>query len=272
MKMSGKQLIPASREAVWAALNDPVILKQSIAGCTDLDKKSATEFAAKVTAKVGPVKANFTGDVKLSKLKPPQSYVISGQGKGGAAGFAKGGATVKLEEQDGQTLLTYDVDAQVGGKLAQIGSRLIQSTARKMADDFFKKFAKLVSEAPPKSGAKPAAKKAAKTKAPAKKTATTKAAAKKSAAKATAAKSAVKKSAVKKGPAKKAAAKKTAAKKPTAVDQAAAPKAADVQTPPAAPPSTPTTPSPAPVEKSNSVWWMVGGIAIGLAAIYFLTR
>ncbi|MGI9463872.1 MAG: SRPBCC family protein, partial [Aestuariivirgaceae bacterium] len=142
--MSGEQLIPASREAVWAALNDPEILKQSIAGCTELNKKSDTEFDAKVTAKVGPVKANFAGNVKLSKLKPPVSYVISGQGKGGAAGFAKGGATVNLEEQDGQTLLRYDVDAQVGGKLAQIGSRLIQSTARKMADDFFKQFAKLV--------------------------------------------------------------------------------------------------------------------------------
>ena len=257
MKMSGEQLIPASREAVWAALNDPVILKQSIAGCTDLDKKSATEFAAKVTAKVGPVKANFTGDVKLSKLKPPQSYVISGQGKGGAAGFAKGGATVSLEEKDGQTLLSYDVDAQVGGKLAQIGSRLIQSTARKMADDFFKKFAKLVAEAP----AKPAAKK----------TAVKKAAAKKAVPKATAAKSAVKKSAVKKAVARKPAAKKSAAKESVAASNAAKPKVAAVAPQPATPASSPAAPGAAQAGKSNSVWLVVGAIAVGLAIIFLLT-
>lgn len=266
MKMSGEQLIPASREAVWAALNDAEILKQSIAGCTELDKKSATEFAAKVTAKVGPVKANFTGDVKLSKLKPPQSYVISGQGKGGAAGFAKGGATVKLEEKDGQTLLTYDVDVQVGGKLAQIGSRLIQSTARKMADDFFKKFAKLVAGAP----AKPATKKTATKKTAAKKTAK-KAAAKKTAVKATAAKPAVKKSAAKKTTGKKAAVKRSAAKKTVAANEAAAPKAAAVETTPAAPADAPVPSIAATPEKSNSVWWIVGGIAIGLAVVFFLT-
>jgi len=257
MKMSGEQLIPASREVVWAALNDAGILKQSIAGCTELDKKSATEFAAKVTAKVGPVKANFTGDVKLSKLKPPQSYVISGQGKGGAAGFAKGGATVKLEEKDGQTLLTYDVDAQVGGKLAQIGSRLIQSTARKMANDFFKKFAKLVGEAK----AKPATKKKAAKKAVAKKTSV----------KATATKSAVKKSAVKKAATKKTAAKKSAAKKPVVTSETAAPKVAEVETTPAAPADAPSSTSATTPEKSSSVWWIVGGIVIGLAAVYFLT-
>lgn len=262
MKMSGEQLIPASREAVWAALNDAEILKQSIAGCTELDKKSATEFAAKVTAKVGPVKASFTGDVKLSKLKPPQSYVISGQGKGGAAGFAKGGATVNLEEKDGQTLLTYDVDAQVGGKLAQIGSRLIQSTARKMADDFFKKFAKLVGEAP----AKPATKKAVAKKTAAKKVTAKKAAAKKAAVKATTAKSAVKKSAVKKAAAKKPPAKKTAVASETVV-----PKVAAVETTPAASSTTPASPGPSASEKTNSVWWIVGGIAIGLAVVYFLT-
>ncbi|NNE25116.1 MAG: carbon monoxide dehydrogenase subunit G [Rhizobiales bacterium] len=263
MKMSGEQLIPASREAVWAALNDPVILKQSIAGCTHLDKKSATEFAAKVTAKVGPVKANFTGDVKLSKLKPPQSYVISGQGKGGAAGFAKGGATVKLEERDSHTLLTYDVDAQVGGKLAQIGSRLIQSTARKMADDFFKKFAKLVADAP----AKPAAKKTAAKKAAAKKVASKATAAKSAVKKSTVKKSAVKKPAVKKAAAKKPAAKKTAAKKPVAASDVAAPEVSAGATRPSAASSS------APVEQSNSrVWLIVGAIALGLAVIYLLTR
>lgn len=141
MKLQGEQLIPAPRESVWTALNDPKILKASIAGCEELTKNSDTDFSAQVTAKVGPVKAKFAGAVTLSNLNPPESYVISGQGKGGVAGFAKGGATVNLVDQGEQTLLRYDVNAQVGGKLAQIGSRLIQSTAKKMADDFFKKFA-----------------------------------------------------------------------------------------------------------------------------------
>jgi hypothetical protein len=143
MKMSGEELIPATRQRVWAALNDAEVLRQCIPGCEKIEKKSPTEFEATVVAKVGPVKARFGGNVTLSKLKPPESYVISGQGKGGAAGFAKGGAAVKLAEADGGTLLSYDVDAQVGGKLAQIGSRLIDSTARKMAGDFFRRFAKV---------------------------------------------------------------------------------------------------------------------------------
>jgi carbon monoxide dehydrogenase subunit G len=174
MKMTGEEIIAAPRRVVWDALNDPEVLKQCITGCEEIKKKSDTEFEAKVTAKVGPVKASFIGAVKLSKLNPPRSYVISGEGKGGVAGFAKGGATVQLSDTaDGQTKLAYDVDAQVGGKLAQIGSRLIDSTAKKMAADFFKKFNKVVSEraqvAESEKPSKPAAKKTSAKKAATKK-------------------------------------------------------------------------------------------------------
>ena len=116
MKMTGEEVIAAPRQVVWNALNDPDILKQCITGCEEVKKKSDTEFEAKVTAKVGPVKASFVGDVKLSKLNPPRSYVISGEGKGGVAGFAKGGATINLSDTgDAATKLSYDVNAQVGG-------------------------------------------------------------------------------------------------------------------------------------------------------------
>jgi len=146
MDMTGEQLIPAPRARVWDALNDPEILRQSIPGCETIDKVSDTEFNAKVVAKVGPVRATFTGNVKLTDIDPPNGYRIGGEGKGGAAGFAKGGAEVKLTDAPDQaTLLSYKVDAQVGGKLAQIGSRLIDGTARKMADDFFGRFAAAVS-------------------------------------------------------------------------------------------------------------------------------
>ena len=144
MQMTGECRIEAPREAVWTALNDPEVLKQCIPGCEELEKTSDTEFSAKVTAKVGPVSAKFAGSVSLSDLNPPESYKISGEGKGGAAGFAKGGATVTLAEDGGATLLGYEVEGQVGGKLAQIGARLIDGTAKKMADDFFGKFAALV--------------------------------------------------------------------------------------------------------------------------------
>lgn len=144
MDMTGEYRIPASREAVWQALNDPEVLKQCIPGCEEIDKKSDTEFSAKVTAKVGPVKAKFSGDVTLSDLDPPNGYTISGQGTGGAAGFAKGGAKVDLAEDGGETVLSYTVNATVGGKLAQIGSRLIDSTAKKMANQFFAKFTEMV--------------------------------------------------------------------------------------------------------------------------------
>jgi uncharacterized protein len=143
MDMSGEVRIAAPREAVWRALNDPETLRQCIPGCEEIEKLSDTEMTAKVTAKVGPVKAKFGGKVTLSELDPPNGYRISGEGQGGAAGFAKGGAVVRLTDDPagGGTLLHYEVNAAVGGKLAQIGSRLIDGTARKMADDFFAAFA-----------------------------------------------------------------------------------------------------------------------------------
>jgi carbon monoxide dehydrogenase subunit G len=144
MQMSGEFRIEAPRDQVWAALNDPEVLRQAIPGCEEIEKVSDTEFAAKVTAKVGPVAAKFSGAVSLSDLDPPRGYTISGEGKGGPAGFAKGGAKVRLEEDGGATLLRYEVEAQVGGKLAQIGSRLIDATAKKMANDFFAGFAEAV--------------------------------------------------------------------------------------------------------------------------------
>jgi carbon monoxide dehydrogenase subunit G len=146
MDMTGEQTIPAPRETVWEALNDPEVLKACIPGCEEIEKTSDTGFTAKVAAKVGPVKARFSGAVELQDLNPPVSYTIAGEGKGGAAGFAKGGAKVELEEVDGGTLLKYQVNANVGGKLAQIGGRLIDSTAKKYANDFFETFTKIASE------------------------------------------------------------------------------------------------------------------------------
>ena len=144
MEMTGERRIPASRQQVWDALNDPEILKQCIAGCEELEKTSDTAFSARVTSRVGPVTAKFTGKVELSDVDPPNGYTISGEGQGGVAGFAKGGAKVQLADDGEGTLLTYEANGTVGGKLAQIGSRLIDSTARKMADDFFDKFAEAV--------------------------------------------------------------------------------------------------------------------------------
>ena len=157
MKMSGEEIIPAPREAVWQALNDPDVLRQCIPGCESIGRKSDTEFEAKVLAKVGPVKARFTGVVHLSDLNPPKSYRISGEGKGGLAGFATGGANVRLDEVAEGTRLSYDVDAQVGGKLASLGSRLIDSTARSMATQFFEKLVAMASgeEDPEASNAAP---------------------------------------------------------------------------------------------------------------------
>jgi carbon monoxide dehydrogenase subunit G len=145
MKMSGEEIIPATREAVWKALNDPEVLKQAIPGCQGITKVSDTDLEAKVTVKIGPVKAAFSGTVHLSNLNPPESYRISGEGKGGVAGFAKGGADIRLEEVPEGTKLSYDVDAQVGGKLASLGSRIIDSTSRSLATQFFEKFAVLAS-------------------------------------------------------------------------------------------------------------------------------
>ncbi len=145
MELQGKYSLKADREQVWTALNDPTILQQCIPGCETLTKASDTNFSASVVAKVGPVKAKFTGEVELTELSPPSSYKISGEGKGGAAGFASGSADVKLEESDeGGTILSYSVNAQVGGKLAQIGSRLVDSTAKKLSREFFDKFTELV--------------------------------------------------------------------------------------------------------------------------------
>ncbi len=150
MEMHGERRIPAPRQAVWEGLNDPETLKSCIPGCETIEKVSDTEFTAKVVARVGPVKATFTGKVTLSDLHPPEGYTITGAGQGGVAGFAKGGAKVNLEEEGGETVLRYEVQSQVGGKLAQIGSRLIDATARKMADEFFGKFVAAMS---PEGGA-----------------------------------------------------------------------------------------------------------------------
>ena len=144
MTMSGQVQLPASREVVWAKLNDPEVLKLCVPGCEQLEKNSENEFQAIATIKVGPVKARWKGKVRLSDLDPPNSYRISGEGEGGVAGFAKGGAKVALADKDGGTLLSYDVEAQIGGKLAQLGQRLINSAAKKTADDFFAKFAQAV--------------------------------------------------------------------------------------------------------------------------------
>ncbi len=145
MDMNGSERIEAPVDAVWRALNDPEILKQAIPGCESLEKTSDTAMTAKVVLKVGPIKARFEGAVELQNLNPPNSYTISGEGKGGIAGFAKGGADVSLEA-DGPdaTILSYTVKAEVGGKIAQLGSRLIDSTSKKLAGEFFSKFGELV--------------------------------------------------------------------------------------------------------------------------------
>jgi uncharacterized protein len=149
MEMHGEMRIPAPRDQVWAKLNDPETLKACIPGCQSVDKVSDTEFTAKLTAKVGPVKANFSGKVTLTDLNPPESYTITGEGTGGVAGFAKGSAKVSLDDAGAETVMRYGVQAQVGGKLAQIGSRLIDGTSRKMADDFFNRFMAIMSGGAP---------------------------------------------------------------------------------------------------------------------------
>jgi carbon monoxide dehydrogenase subunit G len=148
MEIKGEYTIPASREKVFAALNDPAVLKACIPGCESLEKVSDTEMNAKVRMRIGPVSASFSGKVTLSDVDPPNGYKITGEGQGGAAGFAKGGAVVALREEAGATVLTYNVDAQVGGKIAQVGARLIDGTAKKLADEFFGKFASTVGGPP----------------------------------------------------------------------------------------------------------------------------
>jgi carbon monoxide dehydrogenase subunit G len=144
MTMTGEVQLHASRDRVWSMLNDPAVLKTCIPGCEQLELNANNEFQAVATIKIGPVKARWKGKVRLSDLDPPNSYRISGEGEGGVAGFAKGGATVALSDRDGGTLLSYNVEAQIGGKLAQLGQRLVNSAAKKTADDFFLKFAEAV--------------------------------------------------------------------------------------------------------------------------------
>jgi uncharacterized protein len=144
MTMSGEQQLPAPRETVWAKLIDPEVLKVCIPGCESLEVIGENEFQAVATNKIGPVKARFKGKVRLTEIDAPNGYKISGEGDGGVAGFAKGGATVKLTDKDGGTLLTYNVEAQIGGKLAQLGQRLVNGAAKKLADDFFVRFAAAV--------------------------------------------------------------------------------------------------------------------------------
>ena len=145
MKLSGSYQINLEKQKVWEALNDPEILKQAIPGCEEFIKNSDTEFTAKATNKIGPFNASFTGDIELNDLNPPNSYKISGSGNS-PVGFASGEANVKLEDHQDGTKLTYEVEANVGGKIAQVGSRLIDMTAKKMADIFFKKFSEVISK------------------------------------------------------------------------------------------------------------------------------
>ena len=144
MKLSGSYQINLSKEKVWEALNNPEILKQAIPGCEEFIKNSETEFTATATNKIGPFNASFTGDIELKDLNPPNSYKITGSGNS-PVGFASGEAEVKLEDHENGTNLIYEVEANVGGKIAQVGSRLIDMTAKKMADIFFGKFSKLIS-------------------------------------------------------------------------------------------------------------------------------
>lgn len=144
MKMTGEYRVPAPQQKVWDGLNDPEILQQSVPGCESIERTGENEFNGTVRAKVGPVSAKFRGKVTLTDLDPPNSCKIVGEGTGGAAGFAKGSAVVRLAPDGDATMLSYEVDANVGGKLAQIGQRFIDSTAKKMADDFFAKFGEVV--------------------------------------------------------------------------------------------------------------------------------
>ncbi len=154
MQMNESQLVPAAQDKVWAALNDPAVLAKCIPGCQKLDMTGPNQMEATVVIKVGPVKASFSGKVTLSDIEAPNSYRISGEGSGGVAGFAKGGATVKLTAEGPEsTRLNYEVDAQIGGKLAQLGGRLIDATAKKLAGEFFEKFAAELTPPAPEAAA-----------------------------------------------------------------------------------------------------------------------
>ena len=153
MEMTGEQLVPASQEVTWNALNDPEVLKACVPGCESIERISGDDFQVLMVARVGPVSARFKGKLSLSDIKPPTSYSISFEGQGGAAGFAKGGASVRLAPEGSATRLSYDVKANVGGKLAQIGSRLVDGAARKVADDFFRNFNEKLSAPKPADAA-----------------------------------------------------------------------------------------------------------------------
>src|SRR5713101_3591640 len=140
MEMSGEQLVPAPQQATWNALNDPQVLKACVPGCESIEPLADNEYQVVMVARVGPVSAKFKGKLSLSDIQPPNSYSIAFEGQGGAAGFAKGSARVRLSSENSSTRLSYDVKASVGGKLAQIGSRLVDAAAKKVADDFFKNF------------------------------------------------------------------------------------------------------------------------------------
>jgi carbon monoxide dehydrogenase subunit G len=155
MDMTGERRIPAPRQTVWEALNDPEVLKASIPGCESLEKLADDEMKATAAVKVGPISARFSGKVQLTDINAPNSYRISGEGQGGVAGFAKGGANVALADDGADTLLSYQVNAQVGGKLAQLGGRLIDATAKQMADAFFDRFSKQVQAMSPAAGSSP---------------------------------------------------------------------------------------------------------------------
>jgi carbon monoxide dehydrogenase subunit G len=152
MEMTGEQLIPAAQDKVWRGLNDPAILKACITGCESIEKVVENEYKVALVAAVGPVKAKFTGKLLITDLNPPNSYSIAFEGSGGAAGFGKGGSQVKLAPEGNSTRLSYAAKASVGGKLAQIGSRLVDSVARKMADDFFAMFNAMMAEPAPAAG------------------------------------------------------------------------------------------------------------------------
>jgi len=150
MQLDGERTIQAKRDDVWRALNDPEVLQACILGCDSIERVSDTEFNAVVTAKFGPVKAKFKAAIELQDLDPPNSYRLSGEGKGGVAGFAKGGAHVRLAESGDAgdaTVLSYDADMQVGGKLAQVGSRLVGGTTNKIINEFFSRFEKQLNPA-----------------------------------------------------------------------------------------------------------------------------
>ncbi|HUN41867.1 MAG TPA: carbon monoxide dehydrogenase subunit G [Acetobacteraceae bacterium] len=157
MDMTGERRITAPRQTVWNALNDPEVLRASIPGCQTLDKLSDTEMKATAAVKIGPISARFAGNVLLSDMDPPTSYTISGEGQGGVAGFAKGGAKVNLAEDNGDTVLHYEVHAQVGGKLAQLGARLVDASAKQLADQFFDRFSAQLAPAPEPVAPAPAA-------------------------------------------------------------------------------------------------------------------